>query len=110
MTPPSTVRMKSILYRMENRMALSERQLQYLAIARRGDPDECRYCQVVLTDENRTIDHVVPKSKGGGDSIKNLVLACQPCNIKKANLDLDDFLARKAPGLENVPKVVVDNA
>jgi len=32
-----------------------------------------------------TIDHVVPKSKGGGDVLHNMVVACMPCNSKKSD-------------------------
>ena len=40
----------------------------------------CRYCGGT---SNLQIDHVYPRSKGGGDEIRNLVVACQPCNLKK---------------------------
>ena len=32
-----------------------------------------------------TIDHVVPKSRGGPDTWENLVAACVPCNNRKGN-------------------------
>tara|TARA_B110001450_G_C17650382_1_gene493031 strand:- start:2175 stop:2456 length:282 start_codon:yes stop_codon:yes gene_type:complete len=32
-----------------------------------------------------TIDHVVPKSKGGRLTWENTVTACGPCNVKKAD-------------------------
>jgi 5-methylcytosine-specific restriction endonuclease McrA len=32
-----------------------------------------------------TIDHVIPKSKGGDDSWENMVAACLPCNNRKGN-------------------------
>jgi len=40
------------------------------------------------TEEDRTIDHVVPKSKGGGTSFENCVTACRNCNerVKKNKL------------------------
>jgi len=43
----------------------------------------CQYCK-----SNRlplTIDHIIPKKRGGGDSWENLVAACQPCNQKKGD-------------------------
>lgn len=43
----------------------------------------CRYCR---SEENLTIDHKVPKSKGGTDDIKNLQCLCQSCNGRKSSL------------------------
>lgn len=44
----------------------------------------CEYCQspefILLSME---VDHIVPKSKGGGDSEENLALACPSCNERK---------------------------
>lgn len=49
----------------------------------------CRYCgrQVTLADGPRqaTIDHVVPRSRGGSDKLDNLALACARCNNEKAD-------------------------
>lgn len=36
-----------------------------------------------LTTQDRTIDHVVPRSKGGETSFENCVTACIECNVKK---------------------------
>ena len=38
-----------------------------------------------------TIDHLVPKSKGGGDNIENLRLAHSICNGAKKDLSLEQF-------------------
>jgi hypothetical protein len=51
-------------------------------------PDEanrCEYCNCALTSENKTRDHVLPKS-AGGKRVGNLVWACKTCNQLKANL------------------------
>lgn len=50
----------------------------------KADP-RCSYCGCDLNWLTATLDHVVPKSKGGTDTIDNLVLACQPCNVQKAD-------------------------
>lgn len=45
----------------------------------------CRYCGKPLTQQNATLDHVVPKCAGGTWANRNLVLACWHCNQKKAS-------------------------
>jgi hypothetical protein len=51
------------------------------------DENKCQYCGVT---RNLTIDHVIPKSKGGGDTWENLVVACVSCNTKKGNRLLEN--------------------
>lgn len=43
----------------------------------------CQYCGVVCGWSSLTIDHVVPKSKGGPTSWTNCVTACKNCNRNK---------------------------
>lgn len=47
------------------------------------DDFTCAYCG--RTDRRLTIDHVVPKSKGGITSFENCVASCKPCNNRKNN-------------------------
>ena len=42
----------------------------------------CQYCG---SKEDLTFDHVIPRSKGGRTTWENVVAACAPCNLKKAN-------------------------
>ena len=51
----------------------------------------CAYCTCTLTPENRTVDHLDPKSRGGKLSNKNKLPACRKCNELKDNLNLDEF-------------------
>jgi len=46
------------------------------------DNNRCLYCG---SREKLTIDHVIPKSRGGDDSWENLVSACTDCNHRKGN-------------------------
>lgn len=47
----------------------------------------CAYCG--KPEEKLTLDHVVPKSKGGAHFARsNLVPSCLACNARKSNLDL----------------------
>jgi 5-methylcytosine-specific restriction endonuclease McrA len=39
----------------------------------------CAYCGEVAD----TADHVIPRSRGGGDGLDNLVAACRACNASK---------------------------
>ena len=45
----------------------------------------CQYCGA---KGDLTFDHVVPRSRGGITSWENVVAACSPCNLKKANRSL----------------------
>ena len=49
----------------------------------------CQYCKEVFQRKELTIDHIIPKSKGGGSSWENVVTACKDCNIAKADKSLD---------------------
>ena len=44
------------------------------------DGNACVYCG---STKKLTLDHVIPKSKGGLNTWKNLVTCCSPCNLKK---------------------------
>ena len=56
------------------------------------DHHTCQYCG--KTEGTMTVDHVIPRSHGGGESWSNLVCACSECNNKK-----DDKTPREA-GME----------
>ncbi len=47
------------------------------------DGHSCQYCGYM--GEDLTLDHVIPKSRKGGDSWENMVTACVRCNVKKGN-------------------------
>lgn len=49
------------------------------------DGFRCQYCSVSLSPQVATIDHVIPKSKGGSSTWDNLVTACPECNRKKGD-------------------------
>jgi 5-methylcytosine-specific restriction endonuclease McrA len=42
----------------------------------------CQYCG---SRSNLTVDHVVPRSKGGTSNWENIVASCAPCNRRKGN-------------------------
>jgi 5-methylcytosine-specific restriction endonuclease McrA len=43
---------------------------------------ECQYCGA---RSNLTVDHVVPRSKGGVTDWENIVASCAPCNRRKGD-------------------------
>jgi 5-methylcytosine-specific restriction endonuclease McrA len=45
----------------------------------------CQYCGAQPGPEELTIEHVLPRSKGGVSSWENCVLACVDCNKRKAD-------------------------
>lgn len=46
---------------------------------------KCFYCGKNLKFRQITLDHYLPKSKGGTEDIFNLVLSCRKCNRLKGN-------------------------
>jgi len=46
------------------------------------DGFKCQYCG---GSEDLTVDHIVPKSRGGKTTFENCVAACKPCNSRKRN-------------------------
>lgn len=52
----------------------------------------CYLCNKKLTEKTATLDHVIPKAKGGTNRRVNLRLACWPCNRDKKDMMLDDYL------------------
>ncbi len=49
------------------------------------DSYTCQYCGRRMSSEDLSIDHVIPKSRGGRTSWTNCVLACLRCNVRKGN-------------------------
>jgi CRISPR/Cas system Type II protein with McrA/HNH and RuvC-like nuclease domain len=49
---------------------------------------KCAYCE---SEENLTIDHIVPQSKGGLDTTKNVVCCCKSCNHDKGHTPWEDW-------------------
>jgi 5-methylcytosine-specific restriction endonuclease McrA len=61
---------------------------------------KCVYCDAV--DVPLEIEHIIPRSKGGSDSIKNLTVACTKCNQKKSNQDIKEFLKKDQNRLKRI--------
>jgi 5-methylcytosine-specific restriction endonuclease McrA len=48
----------------------------------------CVYCG---STGRLTLDHVVPRSRGGDSVWENVVTSCAPCNLRKGNRLLDEI-------------------
>ncbi len=49
------------------------------------DGSVCQYCGRKHPSSELSLDHVMPRSRGGGDTWENLVCACTTCNARKAD-------------------------
>ncbi|MCB9833526.1 MAG: HNH endonuclease [Planctomycetes bacterium] len=55
----------------------------------RRDGNRCQYCGAQVNARDMTVDHVVPRSRGGNNSWENCVVACRRCNTRKGNTPLE---------------------
>jgi 5-methylcytosine-specific restriction endonuclease McrA len=51
----------------------------------------CYYCGVKLDPYNWEVDHKIPKSKGGTDSLDNSVPCCPKCNDEKGAMTVKEY-------------------
>ncbi len=73
---PSIVRLRGYVRVPYKRIMISRKNVL------RRDRFRCQYCG---SRDRLTIDHVMPKSRGGRDTWENLVAACTPCNNRKGS-------------------------
>src|ERR1041384_3721889 len=76
---PSVIRL--VVYR---RIPRQNRSMSRKGILLR-DADTCQYCRSKLPPKELTLDHVIPRSRGGESSWENLVACCFSCNNRKGN-------------------------
>ena len=72
---PSVIRLATLIRRPRPQVKLTRREIFI------RDNYTCQYCG--RSNIELTIDHVVPRSRGGGHSWDNLVSACKVCNHRK---------------------------
>jgi 5-methylcytosine-specific restriction endonuclease McrA len=64
---------------------------------------KCAYCE---SEENLTIDHIAPQSKGGLDVTKNVVCCCHDCNQSKGHTPWEDwYFSQEFFSQENYQKI-----
>jgi len=75
----------------------------------RRDGGECVYCG---STKQLTLDHVIPKSKGGSNEWTNLVTCCHKCNLHKADRTPQEvgMVLRKKPYEPSLFIDVVNNS
>lgn len=79
---PSVIVIKQYVNYYYNRVPLTKRNVF------KRDGYECVYCG---NKKDLTLDHVIPTSKGGEHSWRNVVTACKKCNNTKTDLMGDDL-------------------
>lgn len=72
-------------HRMPPRVVKFNRRNIYLR-----DRYTCQYCGRRPPREDLTIDHIIPRSRGGRSTWDNVVLACLGCNVDKGNQTPDE--------------------
>lgn len=87
---PSVVRLRQFVHVPYRRRAALNRRTVFAR-----DGSQCQYCG----DAADSIDHVLPRAKGGEHVWENVVAACRPCNIRKG----DRLLAETSLSLRKVP-------
>ena len=87
---PEVIKLKNYIYIKHSKIPLTRKNIL------KRDNNTCQYCG--KNKSEITIDHILPKDKGGNDSWNNLVVACKRCNMIKGNYllkDIDMQLIRK---------------
>ena len=80
-----TMRLPSVIRLLEyRRIPHQTRALSRKNILLR-DRNTCQYCGSVHPSGELTLDHVIPRSRGGLSAWENLVACCHPCNRQKGN-------------------------
>lgn len=78
---PSVIRLRRYIRLPYAKIVLSRSNIM------KRDNHKCQYCG---TKADLTLDHVMPRSRGGKDTWENLVTACNHCNVKKGNRTPDE--------------------
>ena len=81
---PSVVRLRTYR-RVPQRTQVLSRKNIYIR-----DGYTCQYCGQVFHARDLTLDHVVPRSKGGLSVWQNMVAACSRCNHRKGDRLLEE--------------------
>lgn len=76
--PPSVIALKRYV-RIPERVAFNRINIFI------RDDFRCQYCGETFPTNELTFDHVIPRAKGGRNSMDNVVACCAPCNSRKGD-------------------------
>src|SRR4030095_1381560 len=81
----------------ENRQSAAkrgyDRRWQRLRLMVMREEPLCYYCQLFsITTASTSVDHRIPKSRGGTDDRTNLCGCCKNCNDRKQDMTSDEFI------------------
>jgi 5-methylcytosine-specific restriction endonuclease McrA len=80
---PAILKLKYYIKKNFSRLAFSRKMLF------KRDNYQCLYCGKQLRPNQATVDHILPKCKGGISSFDNCATSCYPCNAKKGKRTLE---------------------
>jgi 5-methylcytosine-specific restriction endonuclease McrA len=78
---PSVIRRRIYINVRQRREASGTKRLRIYV----RDKYRCQYCGEKKPAGELTLDHILPRSRGGDNSPVNIVTACVPCNGRKGN-------------------------
>lgn len=92
---PSVIKLNTFVYIKRRSIPLTRKNIFD------RDNNTCQYCGSISSD--LTIDHIIPKQRGGVDNWENLVACCKLCNGKKSNHLLSEINNMKLMKKPNQP-------
>jgi 5-methylcytosine-specific restriction endonuclease McrA len=99
----SRVLARPVVIRLRNYVKLPRESSKRKITRRAGFARDGWACQYCGTRSKLTVDHVIPRSKGGSSTWENIVASCAPCNRRKADrlpeqINMHPKKAPKVPG------------
>lgn len=93
--PHTDVVYKGIKFGLPKTQKLTNKRLLSpipLRIDVKPNEHQCCYCEISLTQEKYTREHLIPKDRGGKDTKANLRPCCAECNSEKSNMLLHTYI------------------
>lgn len=76
---PSVIRLLEYIHIPFERKSLSRKSILL------RDQNTCQYCHKTFPPQDMTLDHVIPRARGGESTWENLVACCRKCNNRKGH-------------------------